>query len=94
MHRASQGPLRGTVSAQKALQGYETETTELLGGKEENSIFPDEGSLICPQVKSMTFYLGDPHNMHLLMLATSLKTASAFPPSGISDGGLKKVVDK
>ena len=42
----SQGPLKGTMSAQKALQGSKTETRELLGGTEENSV--DEGSLICP----------------------------------------------
>ena len=39
------------MSAQKALEGSETETRELLGGSEENSILPDEGSLICPPGK-------------------------------------------
>ena len=53
MHEASRGPLKGVVSAQKALQGSETETRELLGGTEEN---PDEGSLICPPGKSMIFH--------------------------------------
>ena len=37
-HKASRGPLKGAVSAQKALQGSETETRELLGGTEENSV--------------------------------------------------------
>ena len=37
-HKASRGPLKGTVSAQKALQGSETETRELLGGAEVNSV--------------------------------------------------------
>ena len=37
-HEASPGPLKGAVSAQKALRGFETETRELLGGTEENSI--------------------------------------------------------
>ena len=37
-HKASQGPLKGAVSAQKALQGSETETRELLGGVEEKSV--------------------------------------------------------
>ena len=55
MHEASKGPLKGAVSALKALQGSETETRELLGGTEENS-FPDEGSLICPPGKSMSFH--------------------------------------
>ena len=42
MHEASQGPLRGAVSAQKALQGPEAESRELLGGTEENNILPDQ----------------------------------------------------
>ena len=33
-HKASRGPLKGAVSALKALQGSETETRELLGGTE------------------------------------------------------------
>ena len=33
MHEASWGPLKGTVSAQKALRGSENETRELLGGR-------------------------------------------------------------
>ena len=37
-HKAGGGPLKGAVSAQKALQGSETETRELLGGTEENSV--------------------------------------------------------
>ena len=36
------------MSAQKALQGSKTETRELLGGTEENSVSPTKGSLICP----------------------------------------------
>ena len=54
MHKASRGPEKGAVSAQKALWGSDTETRELLGGTEENS--PDEGSLICPPGKSMSFH--------------------------------------
>ena len=46
-----QGPLK----AQKALQGAETETRELLGGTEKKSVSPKEGSLICPPGKSMIF---------------------------------------
>ena len=42
-HEASQGPLKGDVSAQKALQGSETETREFLGETEENSAFPMRG---------------------------------------------------
>ena len=34
----------------------ETETRELLGGTEENIVFPIRGSLICPPGKSMTFH--------------------------------------
>ena len=37
-HEASRGPEKGDVSAQKALRGSETETRELLGGTEENSV--------------------------------------------------------
>ena len=32
--------MKGTVSAQKALQGCETETREWLGGTEENRVSP------------------------------------------------------
>ena len=39
-HEASRGPKKGAVSAQKALRGSETETRELLGGREENSASP------------------------------------------------------
>ena len=42
-HEANRGPLKGAVSAQKALQGSETETRELLGGTEENSDSPMRG---------------------------------------------------
>ena len=35
---ASRGPEKGAVSAQKALRGSKTETRELLGGTEENSV--------------------------------------------------------
>ena len=38
MHETSRGPLKGAVFAQKALQGSETETRELLGGTEEDSV--------------------------------------------------------
>ena len=46
MHRASRGPEKGAVSAQKALRGSETETRELLGGTEENSVSPMPGGQI------------------------------------------------
>ena len=42
-HEASRGPEKGAVSAQKALRGSETETRELLGGTEENSVSPMRG---------------------------------------------------
>ena len=42
-HEASRGPEKGAVSAQKALRGSETETRELLGGTEENSVTPMRG---------------------------------------------------
>ena len=43
------------MSAEKALQVFETETRKLLGGTEEKSISRNKGSLICPQGKSMIF---------------------------------------
>ena len=42
-HEASWGPLKGSVSAQKALQGSEKETRRLLGGTEDNSVSPTTG---------------------------------------------------
>ena len=50
-HEASQGPLKGAMSAQKSLQGFETEARELLGGTEEDSVSPTRGTLICPPGK-------------------------------------------
>ena len=47
MHEASPEPLKGAVSAQRALQGSETEARELLGGTKKNSVHPEKGSLIC-----------------------------------------------
>ena len=44
------------MSAQKVLQGSETETRELLGGMEDKSVSPDKGSLICPPGKPMIFF--------------------------------------
>ena len=44
------------MSAQKALQGSETETRVLLKGAKEKNIFPEEGSVICPPGKSMIPY--------------------------------------
>ena len=37
-HEASRRPEKGAVTAQKVLRGSETETRELLGGTEENSV--------------------------------------------------------
>ena len=43
-HEASQGRLKGTVvTAQKALQGSQAETRELLEGTKEKGIFPVKG---------------------------------------------------
>ena len=51
-HKVRRGPLKGSVSAQKVLQGSGMKTGELLGGTEEKSTYiPDEGSLISPQAK-------------------------------------------
>ena len=42
-HKACRGPLQGALSAQKALQGSEMETRELLGGTEKKSVSPTWG---------------------------------------------------
>ena len=54
-HEASRGPLRGAVSAPKALQGSETETRELLGGTEENSVSPMRGHWFALQANQWFF---------------------------------------
>ena len=41
-HEVSPGPFKAALSAQKAFQGSETETRELLGGTMENSL-PSRG---------------------------------------------------
>ena len=48
MHEASQWPLKGVMSVQKALQGSETETRELLGGTEENTSVPPKRGQSAP----------------------------------------------
>ena len=45
MQEARLGHLKGTVSAQKALQGSEKEKRELLEGTKENNILPNEGGV-------------------------------------------------
>ena len=67
MYESSRGPLKGAVLAQKALQGYEMETMELPEGKEENSVSPMRGHLICPTGKLIIFYLSGPPNIWLLV---------------------------
>ena len=44
-HEISQGSLKGAVTAQKALQGSETELRALPGGTEEKSVSPTKGHL-------------------------------------------------
>ena len=62
MHEASRGPLKGTVSAQKALQGSQTETRELQGGTEENSV----STMSCPPGKSMIFHKKETEKIELV----------------------------
>ena len=38
-----EGPLKGTVAAQKTLQRFETKTGEFLGGAKEKNILSDKG---------------------------------------------------
>ena len=54
-HEASRGPEKGAVSAQKALRGSETETRELLGGTEENSVSPMRGHWFALQANQWFF---------------------------------------
>ena len=37
-YKASRGPLKGAVSAQKAFEGFDTGTRVLMGGTEENNV--------------------------------------------------------
>ena len=48
--------MKGVVAVQKALQMFGTETRELLGGKRENSVLLDEGSLMCTPGKSIKYF--------------------------------------
>ena len=52
MNEESRGPSYCAVLAQKGLQGSETETRELLGGTEENSL----SLMMGLEGKSMIFY--------------------------------------
>ena len=56
MHKASQVPLKGAMSAQKARQAtHETEIWELLGGTEENSVSPMRGHWFALQENQQFF---------------------------------------
>ena len=55
---------KGAESAQKALQGSETETRDVLE-EQKRKVFPDKGSVICPPGKSMIFYLSVPPSILL-----------------------------
>ena len=57
MQKASLGLSKDVVSAQKAPQGSEAETRELLGGTEENIVSPMLGP---GGQKSFFFYLSGP----------------------------------
>ena len=50
--------MKGTGSAQKALQGSETETRELLGGTTENSVSPMRGHYFALQANKLFFSKG------------------------------------
>ena len=58
----NRGPLNGAVSAQKVFPGSETETRELLGGTEANSV-SRQGSLISPtmQVDDFLTHMAPPN---------------------------------
>ena len=44
-HKVSQGPLKGAVSAQKALQGSETESRDFSWEERKRKVFPRQGLL-------------------------------------------------
>ena len=50
----------------RAIQGSETETRELLEGTTENSVSPNEGSLIGPPGKSMIFHKKETEKIELV----------------------------
>ena len=57
MHKGSEGPLKGALSAQKAFQGFETETKELLVWTNESKILPNQQSRTCYSDKSKIFFI-------------------------------------
>ena len=65
-HEASRVPLKGAVSAQKALQGSETETSELLGATEENSISLTRGHWFALQANKWFFTKRKQKNIELV----------------------------
>ena len=84
------------MSAQKALQGSETETRELLGGTEENGVFPDKGSFICPPGKSMTFHKKETEKIELVARPVSYQD-TAVDIQALEDASFvsaKKVLKK
>ena len=56
MHKASWVPLKGTMSAQKALQGSKSRDEGVAGRNRKDQYFSDKGSLICPPSKSMILH--------------------------------------
>ena len=75
-------PLKGAVSAQKALQGSETESRELLGGKKETL---NKGSLICP--------LGTPMILHKKEKETRTIGSAARPELGLQELWVEAAVE-
>ena len=56
-HKASRGPLKGAVSARKALQGSERDGNEGVSGRKgrEQYKIPHERALLCPTDKCVFF---------------------------------------
>ena len=71
-HRSKIGPLKGVVSAERALQGSDTKRRELLGETKENSILPNKGSLICPPANQW-FYARKQQNKNWVSCQTWIR---------------------
>ena len=69
--------MKGSVSAQKALQGFEAETRELLVEMEENSFYRQIDD-ITPPHKNVLYCLGAPY---IKAFFRRMAAAEAHPPT-------------
>ena len=76
IHKASWWPLKGVVSAEKALQGSKTKTRELLGGMEENSVSSMRGHWFALQANQLFFTEEETEKIELVAGPVSSESAS------------------